>query len=239
MFRRFIAIPFGEGGERCSLASHRLSLLIDSVCIRRTRELLDLPEGLQRVRIVEFTQAERDQYEHTKAKMNRAIRQRAGEFNNKSMFGMFQAQLQLRILCNHGTFQQHFSWARARRDVLDEREDTLCSIGRNGEANCSSCGQHMPILSSKSVHRKSVDGCTHIFCTECLEVEARGPDHQSDTVTECPLCSLGKVLAADEVGEKHVGTNARDDDYFRAEGHSSKMMALIRDVREDLWAKKR
>ena len=38
-FRRFIVTPFDEGEERRALASERLGLLLDSVCLRRMREL--------------------------------------------------------------------------------------------------------------------------------------------------------------------------------------------------------
>lgn len=239
MFRRFIAVPFDESDERRLLASQRLSLLIDSLCIRRTRDMLDLPEGRKRVRYIDFSKEERVQYEQTKQKMIRTITQRAGEYDGNSKFGMFQAQLQLRILCNHGTFQHHFSWARSRRDFLDENEDALCSLGRNGETNCSSCGQCMPIISQTKAPQRNGYGCAHSICSECLDQDISGSKQDPSTLTKCPLCTFGDRLAASEA--EHIASDEANqrDDYFRSYGHSSKMVALVADIQEGLWSNKR
>ncbi|KAG0649190.1 ATP-dependent helicase GTA, partial [Hyphodiscus hymeniophilus] len=107
MFRRFVAIPFDESVERRELATKNLTLLLDSLCLRRSREFLHLPTPEDRVRILKFSPAEREQYEQTKKIMNRALRQKASESYSKSIFGMFQVQLQLRILCNHDLIERH------------------------------------------------------------------------------------------------------------------------------------
>ena len=170
--------------------------------------------------------------------MIRAIRQRAGEFGKKSMFGMFQAQLQLRIFCNHGTFQHSFAWAR--RSLLNEREDALCSIGRNGEINCSSCRQPMPILGSNNVYRANTENCAHVLCSECLEENVPESGDNGNADQRCPLCfPIGAPLATTEVEYRYSKGEGEHGDYFRPQGHSSKMTALISDVREDLWRTKR
>lgn len=239
VFRRFIAIPFDEGEERRSTATWRLSALIDSVCIRRTREILQLPEGRNEVRIIKFSKEEREQYEQTKQTMIRAIRHQAGEYDKNSVFGMFQAQLQLRILCNHGTFQQHFSWARARRDLVGEKEDTLCSLGLSNENTCSSCGQSIPVLSSESVYPKYGDGCNHTVCSECREQNGSKSDVGTNAISQCPMCSFDKALATNEAEDVFSSEDALHDDYFHSQGHSSKMKTLLADVRRDLWDNKR
>lgn len=237
-FRRFIAIPFDESQERRTIASQRLTLLLDSVCLRRTKDLLDLPELQGRTRMLEFSKEERDQYEQTKKVMVRAIRQRAGESDRKRMFGMFQAQLQLRILCNHGTFQHRFSWTK--RSLIDEREDALCSIGRNGEINCSACRQSMPILGSNNVYRTYTENCAHVLCSECLDENAQNSDDEGKVAPKCPLCSsVGVPVAGPEFECKYSSRDGQPDDYFRPQGHSSKMTALISDVRENVWETKR
>ena len=103
-FRRFITIPFEEGGDYRSLASWRLGRLLDSVCLRRTKDLLDLPDRQDRTCTLELSREEREQYDQTMKRMARAIRMNAEGSDKKSLFGLFQALLQLRLLCNHGTF---------------------------------------------------------------------------------------------------------------------------------------
>jgi SWI/SNF-related matrix-associated actin-dependent regulator of chromatin subfamily A3 len=61
-----------------------------------------------------------------------------------------------------------------------------------------------------------------------------------DVVLHCPLCFLGGTAAAGAgVGSALQRVEERDEEYFRPQGHSSKMTALIEDVKEDLWRTKR
>jgi SWI/SNF-related matrix-associated actin-dependent regulator of chromatin subfamily A3 len=234
VFRRYIVVPFDESEESRLVAAYKLGSLLDSLCLRRMTNLLDLPDRQEKVRILDFSKEERDQYEKTKVIMIRAVRQRAGEFDRHSMFGMFQAQLQLRILCNHGTFQHSFSWAR--RSLLNEREDALSAVGQIGDINCSLCRQAMPILGSNKVHRGYAESCAHVLCEECLEESAQERQTAHQQLAQCPLCVPLAMSQADDTYSKKVEA---EDDYFRSSGHSSKMTALIADVKDGLMENKR
>jgi SWI/SNF-related matrix-associated actin-dependent regulator of chromatin subfamily A3 len=235
-FKRFIAIPFEQGEDNRTVASQRLGLLLDSVCLRRTKDLLDLPDQQDRTRNLEFSREEREQYERTKKIMVRAIRQDVGGVDKKSKFGMFQAHLQLRLLCNHGTYQVPFAWA-SKRNWLIEREAALCSVGQNGEITCSSCRQSMPILSTNRVYRTYAEHCAHVLCLECLDEKAQEDSgEEGSVVSRCPLCCPPGVLrTAAEVDSRQE----QQDEYFLPQGHSSKMAALMSDVQQGLWETKR
>lgn len=235
MFRRFVSIPFDESVDRRELATKNLTLLLESLCLRRSRDLLHLPTPQHRIRTLKFSPEEREQYEQTKKIMNRALRQKVSESYSKSIFGMFQVQLQLRILCNHGTYQQPFSWTK--RSLLDEREDALCSIGGNGEVHCSACRQSLPMLGSNDLYRTYRGSCAHVVCRECLDQNEQISGVAFDTNTKCPLCAVSGVHTS--VTRPDALSLERSDSYLRQEGHSSKMVALISDVREDLWQTKR
>jgi SWI/SNF-related matrix-associated actin-dependent regulator of chromatin subfamily A3 len=241
VFRRFVVIPFEESMERRAVAIRNLTLLLDSLCLRRSRDLLHLPEPQEIVRFIEFSKEEQEQYEQTKKAMNRALRQRAGEAysQSKNIFGMFQVQLQLRILCNHGTYQHPFSWTR--RSLLDEREDALCLIGGSGEVNCSVCREPMPILGSKQSYRTYPGICAHAICSECLDEDETASGEGNHEILKCPLCVITGAPAALASGGIQSGgtTDDQHGSYLRPKGHSSKMSSLICDVREDLWKTKR
>jgi len=235
MFRRFVSIPFDESEERREVATKNLTLLLESLCLRRSRDLLHLPEPQHRTKIISFSPEEREQYEQTRNIMNRALRQRVGESYSKSIFGMFQVQLQLRILCNHGTYQQPFSWAK--RSLQDEREDALCSLGGYGEINCSLCRQSLPVLGSSNLYQKYQGSCAHIICRECLGQNEHISSVPIDIDKNCPLCTVTGVHSS-EAGP-HAKIEERRDAYLRQQGHSSKIMALISDIRENLGQTKR
>ena len=235
MFRRFVSIPFDESQERRDVATGNLTLLLESLCLRRSRELLHLPTPRDRIRSLKFSPEEREQYERTKNIMNRALRQKVGESYSKSILGMFQVQLQLRILCNHGTYQQPFSWTK--RSLLDEREDALCSVGTNGEVHCSACRQSLPMLGSNDLYRTYQGSCAHIVCRECLDQNEQISCVAFDTSTKCPLCAVTGIHTS--VAWPDGLSQNRNDSYLQQEGHSSKIIALISDIREDLWQTKR
>lgn len=244
--------PYEEGGERRRKACERLVLLIDSLCLRRTKDLLHLPGREDKVVSIILTEREKRQYESTKSIMDRSMRQSSGLYEHNNMFGMFQAILQLRIFCNHGTFQRHFSWNTVSQ--RDMREAAISALGQNGETRCSGCKLPMPVLGSNRIHNIFVEDCAHVLCSECLE-------DSTDTVDKvdqrhCPLCvrtgTTRKVTLPRGIHDSvtmemrsyietsHRSTEQDDVHYFNWDaGYSSKMEALMRDLREGLFSTKR
>lgn len=221
-------------------------MLLEAFCLRRTKDIIQLPGLRQRLRTLRFSTAEREQYENTKKILMRMIRQRVGEVEKSSKFGLFQANLQMRLLCNHGTFQQPFSWHR--RSYRDEREAVVSALGQNGEITCSGCQQPMPILGSSQLGNGFREQCAHVLCSECIE-ESSTPGAGAQT-QHCPVCVRwltharveGRVAAGDVAMPDWPAKEAIEDDdtyYFNAEGHSTKMRALIEDVKKDLRTTKR
>lgn len=253
IFRQYIVTPYHEGGERRRIACERLGLLLDSLCLRRTKERLHLPGHQDKIVPIILTGAEREQYEKTKRTMDRIIRQRAGVYERHNTFSMFQAILQLRIFCNHGTFQRPFSWNRiSRRDM---REAAVSALGKNSETSCSACKLPMPVLGSNRIHNNFVDQCSHVLCSECLEDSASNIDATGNG-RNCPLCErMGTTPRKAKLPKRVNDSLPRDfrlhmenldgsaeevdDRYFRMNGYSSKMEALMRDVHHNMWTTKR
>jgi hypothetical protein len=233
-FRKCVAIPFDEGGKRRTLAIDRFTRLLDALCLRRTKDVLHLPDEEQRVVTIRLSPEERAQYDQTKSIMFRAIGNQNGVFDQKSTLGMFQVQLQLRIICNHGTWQQPFSWNRRKLHLLDEREAMEASLGRDGEITCSACRQTMPLFNSGTMFHRYTEHCQHVLCTECLAQST--PSGQENLPSRCPLCQPLWDASSHVPRSKH---SSQEDTYFRADGRSSKMEALMRDVSFDVWNTKR
>jgi SWI/SNF-related matrix-associated actin-dependent regulator of chromatin subfamily A3 len=260
-FRNKICLPFEQGED---VARERLILLYDSLVLRRTKEILKLPDHQESVRELRLTEREQRQYNQTMKILNRYMRtqvghqgthlpsQQQGQFgsagwNETSRFGLFQAHLQLRNLCNHGTFQRPFSWKK--RDLKDEREALVGELGGLGgvEAHCDGCRQPYSILGGSSTNGFGKD-CKHVLCHECVENCTDLPNISDST---CPLCKrFGNRLAqADDDGDLPMSEDqAPDEDresdgkhgeYFYPTGESTKMNALVEDVKKDLRDTKR
>jgi SWI/SNF-related matrix-associated actin-dependent regulator of chromatin subfamily A3 len=234
MFRRFISTPFDESQKGRECATRDLTLLLDSLCLRRSRELLHLPAPQHILRSLEFSAQEREQYNQTINIMNRALRLGVGESYRKNIFGMFQVQLQLRIFCNHGTYQRPFSWNN--RSQLDEKEDALCSVGDDREVHCSACRQSMSVMYANDLYRTYPGRCAHIICNECLDPDEETGGKRKFRSQECPLCGNTSGHSPDQ---QLYPPQEESGNYLRHEGFSTKMEALIKDVRHDLWETKR
>ncbi|OAQ70971.2 helicase [Pochonia chlamydosporia 170] len=248
IFRKWIELPFEQNMESPTVVKNRLIMLLESLCLRRTKELIKLPGLKLHTRVLDFTTNERKQYQNTKKILMRTIRHQVGEVEQSSKFGLFQANLQMRIFCNHGTFQKPFSWHRASRQDLCEA--IVSSLGQDGgmEICCMGCKQPMPILGSSRWRNGFGQQCAHILCSECINLSA-----VSDTETspqECPMClrltakcnvgdaanGVSNVPSLNVSTESTVGDGF--DHYFNVEGYSTKMRAVIEDVSRDVWTSK-
>lgn len=232
-FRKHIAIPFDESGKTRASAIERFTRLLDSVCLRRTKDLLHLPDLQNIMRKVMLSPEERTQYDQTQKTMWRAVRHQHGVVEGKSTLGMFQVQLQLRIICNHGTWQQLFSWNRRKLHLLDEREAIEASLGRESERTCSACRETMPVFGAGTSFQQ-YEECRHVLCAECVEVKMS--EGQSSRPSRCPMCSALWHPSMKKYGQKHV---SQEDLYFRPHGYSSKMNMLMADVMHDVHITKR
>jgi len=252
-FRRFICIPF-EQGE--SVARDRLILLYDSLCLRRTLNIISLPGQQERIRKLTLNPEEKRQYERTKNILNRYMRTQVGQYPGSgthggfyrgpqfdswksTKFGLFQAHLQLRILCNHGTFQKPFSWKKrdAREDINAEREAFITEMGLKSELMCDGCKQPRPILGSNRAQNRFVENCSHSLCHECLD--------DCKDLRHCPLCQRFGTMDVDMQDGENTGVpedeerNPHYKDYFNPTGFSTKMNQLMLDVKEGLEGSKR
>lgn len=233
-FRRFISVPFDQGNP---VVKDRLVMLYDSLCLRRTKDILTLPGVKEEIRRLDFSREEREHYEGTVKILDRSIRERVGQYDQVSKFGLFQAHLQLRILCNHGTYQKAFSWKRSR--VRDTNEALTVDLGMDVEVRCDGCEQLRPLVGPSNTSSKD---CGHFLCCSPCQGDYEGSWGPQYSV-KCPLCSLkgregqgqpmGLPLNTLSYTDPSEMQQSRKDGYFNKTGASAKMKALIEDVKRD------
>jgi hypothetical protein len=231
VFHNQIVVPFAEN---ITSASRNFAFLLDCICLRRSQELLHLPDLAENYHYVTLTDQERKQYNQTLAFMAKLIRDKASRKpDRRDPFGIFQAQLQLRLLCNHGTFQTPFT-ERNQRDRKAEREDYLYSLGKNAESICAMCGIPISVFDLVGDLDSNNHLCRHKLCQECI---LQNRDDSSLPVgvftASCPLCNKTIEQGNDsEVQDSSSQSESDSEGYFKTEGFSSKVDALMEDLQQ-------
>jgi hypothetical protein len=152
--------------------------------------------------------------------------------------GVFQLQLQLRRLCNHGTFQ------KLSLEVEDfDPEQAISQLKKSKEATCERC--HVKInaihgIGLQASRSGSFTVCGHLLCMKCipsLHQALQKIDGQEDSF-KCSICLAtiqGDYLIVDEAfAKQHKAGSKRLSQwqYFDRTGCSTKVSAVVKDIEE-------
>jgi SWI/SNF-related matrix-associated actin-dependent regulator of chromatin subfamily A3 len=216
--------------------SNSLRTLLDSICLRRTKKLLNLPDSFDEDRRIEFTPVEKKFYKETQAEMIATVKQHDSQARNKKdFFGMFQLQLQLRRLCNHGTFQKALCTSPAE-DIQFDPEQAFELLQEKKMTKCTYC--NVLVGGIKGIEDKrsgSFSVCGHLFCSGCVPKYEAAFRSVPDTGRQCPLC-MRKVSENCIIHYGHHMEGVRtilSSTLFPLDGNSisSKVTALINDLK--------
>jgi SWI/SNF-related matrix-associated actin-dependent regulator of chromatin subfamily A3 len=225
--------------------SENLRLLLDSICLRRSKNLLDLPDITDEYRVLDFSDAERQQYDAAEKEMSQAIKDQANfENSKKGYFGIFQLEMRLRRLCNHGTFQRSFPKVVDDDLAVDQQETATASKERDS-SQCGYCHQNISRdILVDHLFNGHFTVCGHLICSACLPLfEQQLAISRKSFGLQCPLCDTrldGDYL----LNEKPRRDNSEEKtspiaQYFRNSGVSSKVQGLLQDIEKNTSQEKR
>jgi SWI/SNF-related matrix-associated actin-dependent regulator of chromatin subfamily A3 len=237
-FRRFIITPLMKREEN---SGDNLRKLLDSICLRRTKELLNLPHVIEDLQVLKFSAEEQQHYLWTRDKLIKLIKLNTlkPKSNRKGYLGVFQLQLQLRRLCNHGTFQKP-----AMGTEEFDPQQAMAHLKKSKLANCESC--NVKITGIHGIEEKRSGNftiCGHLLCRKCeskLKAELE-PSGKNEEYSKCPLCSksiLGNYMVNDEntsTSTKQGTRNLTAWQYFDKDGCSTKVSAVLADVERNRY----
>lgn len=201
----------------------RLRSLLKSICLRRTAELLAVPEPTVCLRRLDFTDFEREAYEDVAQAHKKAMDEVVSKQNKKrsSQLGLCQAILQLRRFCNTGCS------TRALAELpTPNAEDAFGCLQQTGEAICAYCSKE---ISSCGDTEDSGSGtfadCSHLLCLECIN---RIQPTSTMAGFRCPVCGVWSHHSYTEPGI-HDGLSSLHNG---ANAFNTKLASLYRDVTE-------
>jgi SWI/SNF-related matrix-associated actin-dependent regulator of chromatin subfamily A3 len=202
--------------------------LLHLICIRRTKELLDLPKFHAVERHLPLSVEERTRYQDISRAYKVAIDDAiCGRKPADAYKFIFRALLDLRTLCNHGS-----------RTMSDEMKDYL-SLSQDGVMQCVYCE------SSVSDEDNSESGlaaifttCDHVVCGQCVTLaHDEAKKLESGYRIDCPQCS--KPLQSTDRKPAIRFIRNLDSQAIEETSVSTKFSAITEDVRKfsstDKW----
>jgi SNF2 family DNA or RNA helicase len=178
-------------------------------------------------------------YFETQAKMVAAVKQHDSQSrNSKDYFGVFQLHLQLRRLCNHGTYQKLFE-KLPEADLSFDPDEVFESLRQREELICLLCNGTLNGLGDELETSMAIfTFCGHLTCSSCRP-SYNASLQRTASGLQCHLCH--KIVPSDST------TATKPDDHVRhhnriassitwnsnEKSRSSKVSTLIHDIKTD------
>lgn len=211
-FRKYIIAPTSaDRGNRFQ----NLQTLLETVCLRRTRDILGLPEPVVESRPLTFSAQERCQYDGLYASYQKEV-QRAVSGFSKVASTTLRSIHELRLFCNNGLKPTEWQQREADDELLSylqQLEQNKCAkcpsrilcIDQNGDKNCG----------------MFIQPCKHLVCHNCLS-------QCLDKKKTCRLCASGE---APPDTTTHMSTEVRGMITTESRPqYPSKLVMLLQDI---------
>ncbi|RDW70894.1 uncharacterized protein DSM5745_08405 [Aspergillus mulundensis] len=190
-FRQHITTPV-EKGQAVGLTN--LKILLRSICLRRTKELLKLPEPERTIHEVKLSLVETSEYSRIIEQVNLTVETAVSEGRPAdARRAVFKMILKLRLLCTLGTFYR--AWEAYGEDATSQ-EERFALLQQSDEAKCAVCSCDILSIDDPTHQDYGVfTQCHHLLCLDCFgqcnenqtapinKIFTKRPKKQ-----QCPIC---------------------------------------------------
>lgn len=231
-FRKFITNPITSSTNKGRFRP--LRILLQSICIRRTRELLDLPEPFTRTRRLSFSAEERTAYTGLLNDCKREIDMIvSGHRKGTVKSAALESLLRLRLFCNNGV--------ASSTGIPQDDDERLSYLEQMGQNFCGNCKNEIRSIDASA----NTDGgmllspCGHLICRICM------PEHRKG---ECPACTKKEATSFSRISSSGGSNYPATDEYatypngyhntLYDQKFPSKLLALVSDLRTDATHKR-
>ena len=238
-FRRHIVAPIAD---QSSQGTRNLRVLLDTICLRRTKIVLDLPDLVSEERVLDLSEEERNIYSTTSSQTVAAIKEQVmSEKGSKAYLGIFQLQLRLRRICNHGTFTNTALDGIVEEAAFDA-EEALWSLKDSTDAACAYCNLRVSGMTGEKQGSKGYfTVCGHLLCSKCIpQFEEKLIVNHGSNNSGCPLClkQISKDYLVQSKKQSKVGNADLKAMNLNKSGISTKITSLVKDVEDNISTSK-
>ncbi len=184
VWRRLVTDPL-RNGEISGL--NTLRQLLGCLCLRRTRDVLVLPNLSLQIRSLTLSQQESMPYNQIKSDLKERIEiALSGPGQDHTISSVLQGILRLRLLCNHGVSTK-YHMDSITHGSSSSKEESFALLQLIGGTNCVNCTSRVDSLDEgEGLASGVITGCSHLVCRSCLD---RNAVPLVGTVLNCPLCN--------------------------------------------------
>jgi SWI/SNF-related matrix-associated actin-dependent regulator of chromatin subfamily A3 len=203
------------------------------MCIRRTKDLLLLPEPKTVEHQLYLSPAERSHYLQVGKSYRKAIDDAVcGRKLANAYRTIFQVLLKLRMICNHGTLPTEHA-----ASLVADTDETLALL-QDGPTICAYCCEDVVIDdAADGCIADRLQACSHIVCGVCVPQYHEDLERLRDGFDiACPLCK--EPLQELNLLRENVPTSGEIQPSLTSDGISTKLSKLIEDVREHRFSDK-
>lgn len=222
-FRTYIIAPtFSRSRTRYQ----NLQKLLQSICLRRTKDIVGLPETVPEQRLLRLSDGERREYDGLFRRFKEFVQMAVSGRRSKVSATVLHSIHELRLFCNNGP-------RRATREALDSDDELLSILQQHDASVCARCGGPIYSIDQNSGDANVgifIAACKHLVCHSCLP-------HCYASKHKCMLCAEGHVpMRPSEESCLPLSRGDRYEDLSEQpteEEFPSKLIALLGDLQKD------
>lgn len=224
-FRKLITNPATtESSDRFQ----NLWILLQTICLRRTREILKLPEPITERRRLPLTESEQSEYDGLLKQGRTDIDMAVSKRGKRSINSVYlQSFLRLRLFCNNGSTNMDLQPGPTGLPL--DPDEALAYLQQREEGVCAYCsGMIYFINEAEADGGIFLPSCCHLVCHHCV------PHHRARR-QGCPSCASRKKSAP----QTTLPLGSMDIDSMPYSDHSathlypSKLQALLSDIAQN------
>lgn len=217
-FRRYIIAPTTSSSKN---RYRNLQTLLQSICVRRTRDVIGLPETVPYEKLIRLSDRERYEYDQLYQRFGNLVQMAVSGHTSKVSATALHSIHELRLFCNNGL-------RRNGREDVETDDELLSDLQQHNMNICANCSG--PILSidqrGNSYGGTFISLCKHLICHSCLPQCFKGRG-------DCVLCSRGLVPmrpSCNSILSLHYPGENGDLLERPPEEYPTKLLALLNDL---------
>ncbi|KAI1091078.1 SNF2 family N-terminal domain-containing protein [Rostrohypoxylon terebratum] len=229
-FRKLITSPISSTSTSRTRFKN-LQTLLQTICLRRTRKLLDLPKPVSKLRKLALTPEEHNEYQNLLARGRTEIDMavsRRGKRNLNSVF--LESLLRLRLFCNNGSTDTVIQ--PGTTGLSADSDEILAYLQQQGQDHCAYCSAVIYFINPEveTDGGMLIPSCGHLVCHHCV------PNFRTEG-QRCPTCASNDGSEPQVIPPlNHLSispTRGNNGSIARpVSQYPSKLLQLLADIRE-------